>query len=57
MDGLAQQENVHKVIIEHDVIIGIYVYARMEKIRKYADIYGDKREFFGALAATVVNEK
>ena len=29
---------------------------RMEKIRKYADIYGDKREFFGALAATVVNE-
>ncbi|GHT68492.1 hypothetical protein FACS1894110_16130 [Spirochaetia bacterium] len=30
---------------------------RMEKIRKYADIYGDKREFFGALAATVVNEK
>jgi hypothetical protein len=30
---------------------------RMEKIRKYADIYGDRREFFGALAATVVNEK
>jgi hypothetical protein len=30
---------------------------RMEKIRKYADIFGDKREFFGALAATVVNDK
>jgi hypothetical protein len=30
---------------------------RMEKIRKYADIYGDKREFFGALAATVANDK
>ncbi|MDR1353156.1 MAG: hypothetical protein LBK05_07730, partial [Treponema sp.] len=30
---------------------------RMEKIRKYADLYGDKREFFGALAATVVHEK
>jgi hypothetical protein len=30
---------------------------RMEKIRKYADIYGDRREFFGALAATVVNEQ
>ncbi|GHV29931.1 hypothetical protein AGMMS4952_16300 [Spirochaetia bacterium] len=30
---------------------------RMEKLRKYADIFGDKREFYGALAATVVNEK
>jgi predicted RNA-binding protein Jag len=30
---------------------------RMEKIRKYADLYGDKREFFGALAAVVVDEK
>jgi hypothetical protein len=30
---------------------------RMEKLRTYADIYGDKRELFGALAATVVNEK
>jgi hypothetical protein len=30
---------------------------RMEKLRTYADIYGDKRELFGAVAATVVNEK
>jgi hypothetical protein len=30
---------------------------RMEKLRKYADLHGDKREYFGALAATVVNEK
>ena len=30
---------------------------RMEKLRGYADLYGDKREFFGALAATVVQEK
>jgi hypothetical protein len=30
---------------------------RMEKLRRYADLHGDKREFFGAMAATVVNEK
>jgi hypothetical protein len=30
---------------------------RMEKLRKYADLYGDRREFFGAMAATVVSEK
>jgi hypothetical protein len=30
---------------------------RMEKLRKYADLFGDKREFFGALAATVMTEK
>jgi uncharacterized Zn ribbon protein len=29
---------------------------RMEKIRRYADLFGDKREFFGALAATIVDE-
>ncbi|GHV29584.1 hypothetical protein AGMMS4952_15470 [Spirochaetia bacterium] len=30
---------------------------RMEKLRKYADIFDDKRKLFGALAAVVVNEK
>jgi hypothetical protein len=30
---------------------------RMEKLRKYADLFGDRREFFGALAATVVHDK
>jgi hypothetical protein len=30
---------------------------RMEKLRKYADLFGDRREFFGALAATVMTEK
>jgi hypothetical protein len=30
---------------------------RMEKLRRYADLYGDRREFLGALAATVVQEK
>ncbi|GHV92660.1 hypothetical protein AGMMS50268_31630 [Spirochaetia bacterium] len=30
---------------------------RMEKIRKHADIVGDKRELFGALAATIVQDK
>ena len=30
---------------------------RMEKLRTYADIFGDKRELFGALAATVVQDK
>ncbi|MDR1637274.1 MAG: hypothetical protein LBR93_08035 [Treponema sp.] len=29
---------------------------RMEKLRRYADLYGDVREYFGAMAATVVNE-
>jgi hypothetical protein len=29
----------------------------MEKLRRYADLHGDKREYYGALAATVVNEK
>ncbi|GHV86866.1 hypothetical protein AGMMS50255_1620 [Spirochaetia bacterium] len=30
---------------------------RMEKIRKHADLVGDKRELFGALAATIVQDK
>jgi predicted RNA-binding protein Jag len=30
---------------------------RMEKLRTYADLFGDRREFFGALAATVVHDK
>ncbi|MDR2746669.1 MAG: hypothetical protein LBB77_04400 [Treponema sp.] len=29
---------------------------RMEKVRKYADLHGDKREFLGAIAATIVNK-
>jgi hypothetical protein len=27
----------------------------MEKVRKYADLHGDKREFFGAIAATIID--
>ncbi|MDR1148266.1 MAG: hypothetical protein LBK66_06495, partial [Spirochaetaceae bacterium] len=30
---------------------------RIEKIRAYADLHGDKRDLFGSLAATVVTEK
>jgi hypothetical protein len=30
---------------------------RMEKLRRYADLYGDRREFLGALAATVVHDR
>jgi len=30
--------------------------ARMEKIRKYADEHGDKRQFMGAMAATITDE-
>jgi hypothetical protein len=30
---------------------------RMEKLRRYADLHGDRREFFGALAATVVSDR
>jgi hypothetical protein len=30
---------------------------RMEKLRRYADLYGDSRDLFGALAATVVHNK
>jgi hypothetical protein len=30
---------------------------RMEKIRAYADLHGDKRDLFGALAATVVTDE
>jgi hypothetical protein len=29
---------------------------RMERVRKYADDHGDKREFFGAMAATITDE-
>jgi hypothetical protein len=29
---------------------------RMEKIRKYADEHGDKRQFMGAMAATIADE-
>ncbi|MDR0637815.1 MAG: hypothetical protein LBG27_02750 [Spirochaetaceae bacterium] len=31
--------------------------SRMEKLRRYADLYGDKRDYFGAMAATVAPEK
>jgi hypothetical protein len=31
--------------------------SRMEKLRRYADLRGDKRAYFGAVAATVVAEK
>ena len=30
---------------------------RMEKIRKYADLHDDKRQFYGEVAATVVSEE
>ncbi|GHV36812.1 hypothetical protein AGMMS49546_02910 [Spirochaetia bacterium] len=30
---------------------------RMEKIRKYADLHGDNRQFYGAVAGTVINEE
>jgi len=30
---------------------------RMEKVRKYADEHGDKREFFGSIAAMVIKPK
>jgi hypothetical protein len=29
---------------------------RMEKIRQYADLHNDKRQFFGAIAAAVIDE-
>ena len=29
---------------------------RMEKIRRYADLHKDKRQFFGAIAATIIDE-
>jgi hypothetical protein len=29
---------------------------RMEKVRKYADLHGDKREFLGAIAATICDK-
>jgi F0F1-type ATP synthase membrane subunit b/b' len=29
---------------------------RMEKIRRYADLHNDKRQFFGAIAAIVIDE-
>jgi hypothetical protein len=29
---------------------------RMEKIRKYADEHGDKRQFMGAMAATITDK-
>jgi hypothetical protein len=31
--------------------------SRMEKLRRYADLYGDKRDYFGSMAATVAAEK
>jgi len=31
-------------------------FLRMEKIRKYADEHGDKRQFMGAMAATITDE-
>ena len=33
-----------------------YHVERMEKIRKHADFHNDKRQFFGAIAATVIDE-
>jgi hypothetical protein len=33
-----------------------YHVERMEKIRKYADLHNDKRQFFGAIAATVIDK-
>jgi hypothetical protein len=30
---------------------------RMEKLRRYADLHGDRRECYGALAATVVSDR
>jgi hypothetical protein len=33
-----------------------YHIARMEKLRKYADSRGDKRKFYGAMAATVIDD-
>ena len=33
-----------------------YHVERMEKIRKYADLHNDKRQLFGAIAATVIDE-
>ncbi|MDR1218473.1 MAG: hypothetical protein LBK73_02565 [Treponema sp.] len=30
--------------------------ARMEKVRKYADLHGDKRDFLGAIAAAIVDK-
>jgi hypothetical protein len=30
---------------------------RMEKLRKHADLCGDKRDLFGALAATIVDRE
>ena len=33
-----------------------YHVERMEKIRRYADLHDDKRQFFGAIAATVIDE-
>ena len=30
---------------------------RMEKIRKYADLHGDKRQFYGAVASTVISKE
>jgi ribosome biogenesis protein Tsr3 len=29
---------------------------RMEKVRKYADLHGDRREFLSAIAATIVSK-
>ncbi|MDR0598059.1 MAG: hypothetical protein LBG14_06085 [Treponema sp.] len=29
---------------------------RMEKARKYADLHGDRREFWGAIAAAIVSK-
>jgi hypothetical protein len=28
----------------------------MEKVRRYAELHGDKREFFGAMAAAIVDD-
>ena len=33
-----------------------YHIGRMEKLRKYADSRGDTRKFYGAMAATVIND-
>ena len=43
-----------KTTLRHDEVD--YHVERMEKIRKFADLHDDKRQFFGAIAATVICE-
>jgi hypothetical protein len=43
-----------KTTLRHDEVD--YHVERMEKIRRHADLHNDKRQFFGAIAATVIDE-